>query len=82
MLRTREVYKDSTRTLIAVESVDIQHSSTNTGGHLIGNIKPIAVIVRSMDNIYALDMEAKPENLDRLRQDIPELDAIVGSLHK
>lgn len=74
MLRTRKIYQDSLRTLIAVESVDIQHSITNTGGHLIGNIKPIAVIVQSPEGICAFDMEAKPANMDQLIQELPELD--------
>ena len=74
MLRTREVYKDSTRTLIAVESVDFQHNTTNTGGHFIGNINPIAVIVHGPEGKYALDMEANPANMDQLREELPELD--------
>lgn len=77
-LRVKEIYKDATRTIFTVESVDTQHSTTNTGGHLIGNIKPIAVIVSSPEGMYALDMEAKPANIDQLRQDIPELSTIVG----
>jgi uncharacterized spore protein YtfJ len=73
-LRAKEIYKDVSRTIFTVESVEIQHSTTKTGGHLIGNIKPIAVIVRSPEGIYALDMEANPANMDQLRQELPELD--------
>ncbi len=76
-LRSRQIYKDATRTIFTVESVDIQHGTTNTGGHLIGNIKPIAIIVSGPEGMYALDMEAKPANIDQLRQDIPELSTIV-----
>ena len=66
------------RTLIAVESVKFQHSITNAGGHLIGNIKPVAVIVRSQEGMYALDLEAKPVDIDQLKQDIPELRSAKG----
>ena len=41
-------------------------------------VKPIAVIVCGPDGTYALDVEAKPATLDQLRQDIPELDAIIS----
>lgn len=81
-LRTIEIFNDSMFTLIAVESVDFQHSKTNTGCHLYGNIEPIAVVVCSADGTYAVDMEAKPANLEQLRQTIPELDAIIAPLHK
>ena len=72
-LRASEVFNDSTLTLIAIESFDFRHRETNTGCQLYGNIKPIAVIVCSPDGTYALDMEAKPVELNQLKQEIPEL---------
>ena len=78
-LRASEIFNDSTLTLIAVVSVDFRHSKTNTGCQLYGSIEPIAVIVCSPDGTYALDMEAKPANFDQLRQDIPELGALIAS---
>ncbi len=41
-----------------------------------GNIEPIAVVVCSQDRTYALDMEARPADYDKLRQNLPELDDI------
>ena len=76
-LRTSVIFSDTRLTLIAVESVDIQHNKTNTGCRLYGNIEPIAVIVCGPDGSYALDMEAKLIAIEQLRQNIPELDTII-----
>lgn len=76
-LRIGEIFRDSTLTLIAVESVDSRHSKTNSACQVYGKLEPIAVIVCSPNGAYALTMEAKPANLDQLRQDIPELDAAM-----
>lgn len=81
-LRTREIFNDSRRMLIAVESVDLQHSKTNTNCQLYGRIEPIAIVVCDIDKIYALDMNAKLIALDQLREDIPELDAIITPFKK
>ncbi len=81
-LRTSEIFSAPMLTLIAVESVDFRYSKTNTYCHLYGKIKTIAVIVCSPDGIYTLDIDAKPANIDQLRKDIPELDAIVAPMIK
>jgi hypothetical protein len=81
-LRASEIFNDSGLMLIAIESVDFRHSKTNTVCRIYGKIEPIAVIVCGPDAIYALDMEAKPAALDQLRQDIPELDAIIEPFNK
>jgi len=65
--------------LIAVESMDYRHRKSNSSCGLYGNIKPIAVIVCGPDGVCAFDMEAKPTALEPLRQDIPELDAIIAA---
>ena len=65
-------------TLIAIESVDYRQLITNSSCQLFGSIKPIAIIVCTPDETYALDMEARPANLDQLRQVLPELDAIIA----
>jgi len=79
-LRISEIFRDSTFTLIAVESVNVWHSKTNTDCRLYGNIEPIAVIVSGLDGVYALDMDAKLIAFDQLRQNIPELDTIYCAI--
>ena len=37
----------------------------------------MAIVVLSRNGAYALDMEAKPVELDQLRGDLPELDALL-----
>lgn len=81
-LRASVIFSDSRLTLIAVESVDLRHSKTNTGCRLYGNIEPVAVIVCGPDGTYALDMEAKLTAFDQLRQDIPELDTIIAPFYR
>ncbi|MGB5276659.1 MAG: hypothetical protein WBO73_20260 [Gammaproteobacteria bacterium] len=78
-LRATEIFHDSRRLLIAIESVDYSHRKTTTGGVLQLKIEPVAVIVCSPDGIYALDMEARSTLVEPLRKDIPELDAIMAS---
>lgn len=81
-LRASEIYNNSRLSLIVVESVGCQHSKMNSGCHLYGTIEPIALIVCTLDKTYALDMESNLTSLDLLKQDLPELDAIITSFNK
>ncbi len=81
-LRAIEIYKDTKLTLIAIESVDYQQSKTNMGWRLFGKIEPTAVIVCGTDTTYALDMESNPADFGYLKQEIPELDAIIAPFIK
>lgn len=81
-LRASEIFSNSELQLITLESVDFQHSKRDTGYRLYGNIEPIAVIVCGPDGTYVLDMEAKLVAFDQLRQNIPDLDAIIAPFYK
>jgi len=78
-LRATEIFHDSGKMLIAIESVNYSYSRSSPGYQLNGNIAPIAIIVCSPDGIYALDMEAETTDIDHFRQDIAELDAMISS---
>jgi len=78
-LRTVEILSNAKLTVLAVESVSLRHNRTNTNCRLYGNIEPIAIIVRSRAGTYALDMEAKPVNLDQFDLDARELQAIKAT---
>ena len=80
-LRIREIYNDARLMLVAVECIEIRSDKTNTGYRMYGNIKPIAVVVCSTAEIYALNMEAIPIAFDQLKQEIPELDTIIASFN-
>ena len=77
-LRARAFFKNSMFTLIAVESVDTWHGNTNMGCQLYGGLAPVAVIVCSPNETYALDMEARPVDLDRFRTDLPGLGTLLN----
>lgn len=77
-LRAREIINEPMLKLIAVESIDLRPRKTQIGWHCLGKMEPIAVIVCSPDGTYALDMDAQPADVERLRQDVPELDAMVA----
>jgi len=78
-LRTRPVFNGLGLRLIAVESVEVRHRSSPGGCQSYGSIRPIAVVVCRPEGTYALDMEAKPADLDQLRRELPELDAKLAS---
>ena len=80
--RASKIFDDSQRRLIAIESVDFDHGKS--GGHyrLYAKIEPKAVVVCDTDDTYALDLECGKISLDRLRQNIPELDAVLARLCK
>jgi hypothetical protein len=81
-LRATEIFNDARQMLIAIESVDFRYSKKNSSCRLYGSIDPIAVIVCGPHGIFALDMDAKLIVLDQLREELPELDAIIAPFNK
>ena len=77
-LRSRIIFSNADLLLIAIESVVLRHNKTSAGGHCHGNIEPHAIIVITPSDRYALDMSAKKTSIDRLRQDMAELDATIN----
>ena len=77
--RTSEIFRDSRRTLIAVDSVESLSSKSKNTCYFHGMIQPVAVVVCSPDAIYALDMSAMPVAINRLRETVPELDDILAA---
>lgn len=75
-LRSREIFSDSQVTLLVVESVDMQRGTSDTHCHCHGNLQPVAVVVRTPEQSYAMDMDAKPVDLSELIQDLPELTSL------
>lgn len=73
-LRVQKIFNNSMFTLFAVESVDVRHCEANTIYRVYGRMEPVAVIVCSREGTYALDMQAKPVDIDQLRQDISGLE--------
>jgi hypothetical protein len=64
--------------LVAIESVRYSHGKTDLTYRLYGMIEPVAVIVCTLEGVYALDMKSNMIAIDQLKQDVPELDAIIA----
>jgi hypothetical protein len=78
-LRARPVFSDSTVHVFAVESCEIARRRSAGGYQLFGTADPVAVVVCDPDSVYALDMAAKPINLEQLREAVPALDSIIAA---
>lgn len=85
-LRAIEIYNDvlsdGRRRLIAIESVEFEHSKADAGFQLYGHIEPLTVIVCTRDGIHILDLDSNKISLDELRQDIPELENLIAPFTK
>lgn len=77
-LRATEIFNDSRRMLIVIESVRYSHGKTDLTYRSYGMIEPVAVIVCTLESVYALDMKSNMIAIDQLKQDVPELDAIIA----
>ena len=78
-LRAIEVYEDSRRRLIAIQSTELAHDNASPISRLFGRVEPIALIICGADGIDALSMQAESIDLDRLRSDVPGLDSMMTS---
>lgn len=74
--RIREIHRDAeTATAIfVVESLETLHGKTRTAYHLHGKIEPVAIVVYTQYAIHALDMAGESMELERLRENFPDLD--------
>ena len=66
-VRARSLYSDEQFTVTAMELFEAQIDRANSRRFVTGSLKPIAVIVRERDRIYALDMTGRPVDIRRLR---------------
>lgn len=79
-IRAAEIYDDGRFRLIAVESARFGHSKTNTGCLMYGKLELVTIIVSAPEGTCALDSDARPIALDKLKQDIPGLDIAIAPL--
>lgn len=79
MRRTRVsvICKDHGLTVLAVESLQLDHQRFRQGGMVTGSLGPIAIVVCEEQGVHALDMEMKSIDLDRLLTNTPELRAYI-----
>ena len=77
-MRATVIFNDSRRMLVAIESVRYSHGKTDLTYRSYGMIEPVAVIVCTLEAVYALDMKSNMIAIDQLKQDVPGLDAIIA----
>lgn len=78
-LRTCEIYRDSTSAIFVVESLESRRYELQNCLQVYGSISPLAVIVCGQEVTTAFDMEAKPADLEKLRDVLAELDDTIGT---
>jgi len=76
-LRTEEVYRDDQCRLIAIESVEFNHTKSKNSCHIYGALAPIAIVVCTPEANEILPVDDDNTKPDRLRQSIPELDELI-----
>ena len=76
-LRARQIFRDSSRTLLAVESVDYWHVESQSACQAFGSVTLVAVVLCGPEETRALDAQARPADLRRLRRGVPGLDALL-----
>ena len=76
-LRIKDLFTNSTHTVMAVEAVDFTQVKMNSGGYVFGSIVPKAVVVCGPEGVSAFDMQADPTSLTPLREAIPGLDSYI-----
>lgn len=65
-VRARTLFSDQKLTVRAVESLQLRIDRSDHARFLIGSLKPIAIIVTEPDRTYALDLDARPVDIDGL----------------
>ena len=78
--RVHNVFSDTRRRLITLESVAMDHTKFNGFCWLYGQIETLAIIILDGDSSSAFSVEAKPVSLELLRRDVPELDRMIQEL--
>lgn len=72
-VRARSLYSGEQLTVTAIELFEARIDRANSKRFVTGSLKPIAVIVRDRDRIYALDMTGRSVDIRRpgARQEDP-----------
>ncbi len=80
-LRAIPLYRASTLSLIAVESIEYQSDRSTAGCRFFGSLRPVAVIVCAADGTYVLGIEAEFAAIDPLLEQVPGLEAMIASMN-
>jgi hypothetical protein len=81
-LRVRELHREESLSIHAVESIDVQRMSSDTGYHLFAQLAPVAVIVFDSGAVKAFNMAAEEIDFPRLTARVPELAAVADKVSR
>ena len=75
--RIRELCRDSDQLVIVIETIHIRQHRTNKTCSIRVLLEPTEIVICVPEHIYALNSDAQPIAIERLRRKIPELDAAI-----
>jgi hypothetical protein len=64
-VRARPIYSSEELSVTAMELLEFRTDRANSRRFVTGSLKPIAVIVRTPDRTYAIDMAGQPVGIHR-----------------
>jgi hypothetical protein len=68
--RTREMFSSATLRLVVLEEVEIRQDHGRQYHQVYGKLEPKVLIVYGADGVFALDMHAKPVDVDTLLEEL------------
>jgi hypothetical protein len=78
-LRTSTVYRDGPLTVLAVASAESSARRGYSHWYVSGVMNPVAIVVCGPGEPYAVDTAGNPLDIDQLRRDVADLDALLVS---
>ncbi len=77
-LRTVELYRDDKRKLIAIESVEFNHTKSKNSCQLYGALVPVAFVVCTSEGKEVLRVDTDNVQPDKLRKFQIEVDELIS----
>ncbi len=78
---SHEIFKDERQLVIAIEAIHCQQYASDKGCSAWFYVKPIAVVVCSLEDTLVLYIQGQFSSIDQLRNDIPALDLAIKSFN-
>lgn len=76
-LKGRKVHDDERHTVVVVDSVEVRSEKNNDMLGLFVRSVPVAVVIRTANGAYAIDLDAEPLELDSLIAEVADLGALL-----
>ncbi|MEJ2362417.1 MAG: hypothetical protein P8Z75_13535 [Gammaproteobacteria bacterium] len=79
-LRTVELYRDEQRRLVAIEAMAFNSYKFSCGGQVHASITPLLLVVCRPHGNEVITLTTDGDELEKLKQQHPELDALIGGM--